>query len=311
MVGVDAHKASFTYLILQLKEGGSLGEVAQGELPNTADGYAELLQALAGQQPRVFVVENARGYALGLSWHLLQQGQQVYDLPATQVATLRRRRQQAKNDTQDARLAALAWLEHPTQRCPLRLPTLPLQLQSLTRCREGLVQQRLSLQQQLVALQRQPYALAQVRQSLQVVMQSLSQEIAALEQSMQTLLEPYRGLQTETGIGLVSAAVLIGEVQYLERFRDEAAFAAYAATASLDHSSGQRQRVKVNPGGNRRLNRVIELITWNRLRLDPRTQAYHARKMCEGMARRQATRATKRQVTRDVDVYRALCRVLT
>ncbi|MCX7971364.1 MAG: methylmalonyl-CoA mutase family protein, partial [Negativicutes bacterium] len=43
--------------------------------------------------------------------YLLQQGQVVYDMPATQVATLRRRRQQAKNDTQDARLAALAWLE--------------------------------------------------------------------------------------------------------------------------------------------------------------------------------------------------------
>ncbi len=130
-----------------------------------------------------------------------------------------------------------------------------------------------------------------------------------MDQTLPTLLEPYRRLVEARGIGWVTAAVLIGEVQDIRRFRSEAAFASYAGVAPKEHSSAHNRRVKVNPGGNRRLNRAIELVTWNRLRCGPETRAYRDGKRQEGMAARQATRATKRQVCRSI--YRALCEVLT
>lgn len=311
-VGVDAHKQSFTYILL---ETGLYGGVkAQGDLPNTQAGYAQLLSRLKEcecESGLVFAVENARGYGLGLSWYLLAQGQWVYDIPATEIAHLRKRRQRVKSDFEDARQAVTALLDSGlwAKRAPLRLSTTALQIQSLERSRESLVGQRVAIGQQIEALATQPYALPQVKASLEAVCTAIKQQIGELEKTLRELLEPYQALQNASGIGLVTAAVLIGEAQDMQRFRSEAAFASYAGVAPKDHSSANNQRVKVNPGGNRRLNRAIEFITWNRLKRDSDTRAYRDSKRKAGMSARQATRATKRQVCRSV--YRTLCQVLT
>lgn len=164
---------------------------------------------------------------------------------------------------------------------------------------------RVAVGQQIEALAGQPYAVPQVKASLEAVYTAIQQPIRALEQTLRTLLEPYQSLQVAAGIGWVTAAVLIGEIHDIRRFRSEAA----SGVAPKDHSSAHNRRVKLNPGGNRRLNRAIELVTWNRLRCDPETRAYRDGKRQEGMAARQATRATKRQVCRSI--YRLLCKVLT
>ncbi|MDX2007572.1 MAG: transposase [Meiothermus sp.] len=263
VVGVDAHKRSFSYVLLGTGLGGLGGGVkTQGELPNTQAGYAQLLSGLkehgcglgtgseleseseSGSESDlesesesgsglVFAVENARGYGLGLSWYLLSQGQQVYDIPATEIAHMRKRRQKVKNDFEDARQAATVLLEASVweKRFPLRLPTSALQIQSLERSRESLVAQRVAIGQQIEALAAQPYALPQVRTSLEAVYTTLQQQIRELEKVLEKLLEPYRALLNATGIGLVSAAVLIGEAQDMRRFRSEAAFASYAGVA--------------------------------------------------------------------------------
>lgn len=309
VVGIDAHKDSFTFVAL-----GNGVKAGEGCLPNNPCGYQALLkqvqQVAEGYSP-VFAVENARGYALTLSCYLLDQGQTLYDLPATAVAGLRKRRNRAKNDVEDARQAARVLLEDPTfaQRSPLRLNPELLQIQSLERTRETLVRQRVALTQQLEALKAQPYAPVAAGDSLRVIQKVVGEQIEALEQALQVLMKPYQGLLEQPGIGLVTAAVLLGETQDLGRFRSEAAFASYAGIAPRDHSSGRSNRVKVNPGGNRRLNRAIELITWNRLRVHEPTRTYKNKKRSQGMAARQATRAAKRQVCRAV--FRALRELLT
>lgn len=311
VVGVDAHKDSFSYVVLRTREGGI---ESRGHLPNNEEGYKQLLGMFAEKamgSGLVFAIENARGYGLGLSWYLLNQQHLVYDIPATQVAALRRKRNRAKNDLEDAQQAAKVlldesfWLQHSA----LNLSTIALQIQSLERTRESLVKQQVAIGQQLHALATQPFAVTEVKQSLEAVQITLQQQIKALEKALANLLQPYSALLLADGIGLIMAGVLVGEVQDPHRFRSEAAFASYAGVAPKDHSSGRSQRVKVNPGGNRRLNRAIELITWSRLRGHQPTRDYHQRKRKEGMAARQATRATKRQVCRDV--FRTLCQVLT
>ncbi len=167
--GVDAHKQSFTYVLLQTGPGG--GVQARGELANTPSGYAQLLSALPGSGDGVFAIENARGYGLGLSWYLLAQGQRVYDIPAREVANLRKRRQSGKNDFADAQKAAEVLLDPGCweRRSPLGLPTSALQMQSLERTRESLVRMRVAVGQQIAALAAQPYAVPPVQASLEVV----------------------------------------------------------------------------------------------------------------------------------------------
>ena len=116
-------------------------------------------------------------------------------------------------------------------------------------------------------------------------------------------------MASDQRVETVMASVLVGETLSMARFPREAQFASYCGIAPRDHSSGRSQRVKVNPGGNRRLNAAMETITRVRLTHDPPTRAYYDKKRAQGMASRTAFRATKRQVCKLV--YRTLCTALT
>ena len=61
---------------------------------------------------------------------------------------------------------------------------------------------------------------------------------------------------------------------------------------------------RLNPGGNRDANRALHVVALNRLRRDPRTQEYVARRAAEGKTKREAMRCLKRYVAREV--YRAI-----
>jgi transposase len=60
--------------------------------------------------------------------------------------------------------------------------------------------------------------------------------------------------------------------------RSEAAFAALAGASPIPASSGQVTRPRLNRGGDRRLNRALHTVALVRLRDDPATRAYAARR---------------------------------
>jgi len=62
-------------------------------------------------------------------------------------------------------------------------------------------------------------------------------------------------------------------------------------TAPIPASSGQRQRYRLNRGGNRRLNQAIHMMALTQARMDPRARAYMARRLAEGRSRRDASRS--------------------
>jgi transposase len=66
------------------------------------------------------------------------------------------------------------------------------------------------------------------------------------------------------------------------RLRSEAAFAALAGASPIPASSGQVTRHRLNRGGDRRLNRALHTVALVRLRDDPVTRAYAARRRAEG-----------------------------
>lgn len=301
VIGIDAHSDTFTFTHLDPK----LQHVTNGTLPSTKDGYRELLERVPERSE--FAIENAFAHALPLTHHLIVCGRQVFDIPAFDVAQLRRRRNRGKSDEVDAEHVALVHARQATPRAPVKLDTARLRIRLVSRTRERLVTQRVALEASVKALPE--FAPASVQEAMEAVIGVLKEQIHELEKELGILLTPYRAILEPVGIGLVSAGVLLGEVQHASRFRSEAAFASYAGIAPRDSSSGRSVRVRVNPGGNRRLNRAIEIITWTRLRLEERTRAYYRRKRSEGMSARRAMRATKRVVCRDV--FRVLEEVLT
>ncbi|GAA2393309.1 hypothetical protein GCM10010404_58240 [Nonomuraea africana] len=88
------------------------------------------------------------------------------------------------------------------------------------------------------------------------------------------------------------------------RFRNEAAFAALAGVSPIQASSGKNTRHRLNPHGDRALNRALHHIALTLQRWDPETRQYVAKRISDGKTRREATRCLKRYLARKI--YRAL-----
>jgi transposase len=112
------------------------------------------------------------------------------------------------------------------------------------------------------------------------------------------------GLTDQCGIGPVSGAQVIVSFSHPGRCRNDAAFAALAGTSPIEASSGRTARHRLNRGGDRALNKAIHVIANTRIRSDPATQAYRARRTTEGKSPREIRRSIKRYITRQL--YRTL-----
>jgi transposase len=97
-------------------------------------------------------------------------------------------------------------------------------------------------------------------------------------------------------VGAVVAARLLGELGNTPRVHSAAALAALAGIAPLTVASGGRHGHRVNPGGNRRLNRAIHIVALTQRRCEPLAQAYYAKKRAEGKTARAAMRCLKRRL---------------
>jgi transposase len=102
------------------------------------------------------------------------------------------------------------------------------------------------------------------------------------------------------GAGLLVTAKLVGEIGDIGRFRSSDAFAALAGVAPIPASSGQTQRMWLNRGGNRQLNRALHTIALAQAIHHAPARAYIDRKRAEGKTWREALRALKRQLVRTV-----------
>jgi transposase len=103
------------------------------------------------------------------------------------------------------------------------------------------------------------------------------------------------------GAGPITVARLMAEVGDVHRFRSADALAALAGVAPIPASSGQIQRMRLNRGGNRQLNRAFYVIAVTQSRFHPPAKAYITRRIeADGKTWREAIRALKRQLVRPV-----------
>jgi len=86
------------------------------------------------------------------------------------------------------------------------------------------------------------------------------------------------------------------------------AFAALAGAAPPSASSGNTVRHWLNRGGDRQLNRALEIIARVRMSNHPATRAYVERRLSEGKTRREIRRCLRRYIARKL--FRCLSRLL-
>jgi transposase len=128
---------------------------------------------------------------------------------------------------------------------------------------------------------------------------TLTRQVKALEDDLLSLISAHRPqLLGEKGCGTLTAALLIGRTAGAERYRTAACFARQAGVAPIPASSGQRDRHRLDRGGDRQLNRALHTIAITRARTDPATRAYLQRKQAEGKTKKGALRCLKRHLAR-------------
>ncbi len=130
----------------------------------------------------------------------------------------------------------------------------------------------------------------------------LTDEIADLDDLINPIVQALAPqLLERVGIGIeVAGQLLVTAGDNPDRLRSDAAFAMLCGVSPLPASSGVTQRHRLNRGGDRQANRALHLAVISRLRIDPRTKAYVAKKTAEGHSKMEIIRCLKRYLAREV-----------
>jgi transposase len=137
-------------------------------------------------------------------------------------------------------------------------------------------------------------ALRSTAQRIQLLAAEVAEPRAGLDRLV-AAVAPW--LLKRPGVGPISAAQVLVSWSHAGRLRSDAAFAALAGANPIP-ASGQIVRHRLNRGGDRQLNRALHTIVVVRLRDDPATRAYAARRRGEGKSVRDVRRCLKRAVAR-------------
>jgi transposase len=130
----------------------------------------------------------------------------------------------------------------------------------------------------------------------------LHDEIADLDTLIRAIVDELApALVARNSIGYESAAqLLLTAGDNSERLQSEAGFAALCGVSPVPASSGKTSRHRLNRGGDRAANSALHIIAIGRLRTDPKTKAYVAKRIAEGHSKLEAIRCLKRYIAREV-----------
>jgi hypothetical protein len=327
VVGVDTHKDRHTAALVAAN-GGHLSSL---EVPATAAGYRRLLKWVEEQAdaPRAWAIEGTASYGAGLTSFLGERSEWVIEVDRPTRPP--RRKGGAKSDAIDAVRAAREALSRDVFAGP-RQRGLREALRALQTTREGAMKARTKAINQLHALVvAAPEELrAKVRElstdelvrrcaglrgcsrcdeewntyvdllrrTAQRVLAQEAEADAYQQQIDQLTQRMAPALRAEAGVGPSSAAQLLITWSHSGRVRSEAAFASLGGACPLEASSGQQKRHRLNPGGDRQLNRAFHTVANSRMRHEERTRAYVERRRREGKTDREIRRCLKRYLAR-------------
>jgi transposase len=325
VIGVDTHRDTLTAAAVTAV-GGLLGELV---VAADAAGYQRLLEFARARVPgrRCYAVEGAGSYGAGLTRLLVERGEWVVEVDRPK----RPARRGGKSDALDAVRAAREALGQERLAAPRRRGDREA-LRVLLATRQGAVTARTGAINQLKALivgapeelraelrrygtsgqveysavlRDRPTRSLEHRMTVRALrctaqrIQLLTAEASQLEGEIDRLVGAVAPWLLELpGMGPLSAAQVLVSWSHAGRLRSEAAFAALAGVAPIPASSGQVIRYRLNRGGDRQLNRALHSVALVRLRDDPTTRAYAARRRGEGKSPREIRRCVKRAIAR-------------
>lgn len=328
--GVDTHKDLHVAAVVDERD------VVLGtrSFATTRQGYRQLLAWMRtfGDLERVGV-ESTGSYGAGLLRFMSKAGVEVLEVTTPDKVDRRRR---GKNDDLDAQNAAHAAFSGQRTVTPRSRDGMVESLRVLMACRKTAVaarrvalqmiqntivcapdalrdtvrgMTRMQLVRTLAAWRPDLSAYRDVEAAYRISLKSLARryvelhdEIGDLDVMIGSIVEELApGLIARNSIGHIGAArLLLTAGDNPERLRSEASFAALCGVSPVPASSGKVFRHRLNRGGDRAANSALHIIAIGRLRTDPKTKEYVARRIAEGHSKLDAIRALKRYIAREV-----------
>lgn len=328
--GVDTHKDLHVAAIVDHQD----RVLGTESFATTRQGYRLMLAWMRtfGDVQRVGI-ECSGSYGAGLLRYLQNAGIEVLEVTGPDKHDRRRR---GKNDDFDAESAAHAAFAKRQTVTPRSRDGMVESLRVLRACRKSAVQARrvalqmiqmsivcapdklreplrnmtrMQLIRTLAAWRPDLTAYREVEEAYRISLKSLARrylelhdEVADLDDMIGAIVKDLAPeLLEQTAIGLNSAAqLLLTAGDNPERLKSEASFAALCGVSPVPASSGKTVRHRLNRGGDRAANSAIHIIAIGRLRLDPRTQTYVAKRIAAGNSKLEAIRSLKRYIAREV-----------
>lgn len=323
-IGIDTHKR--TLAACAVDDVGAV--IAERTFDCDRAGFVELTVWAAAVAPGATIgIEGSSSYGAPVAHHLVAAGHAVREVPPQLSRRERgRSRRAGKSDPGDALAIARVTVREPDLP-PVRREDRSTELGLLADAREDVVraqtQARNRLHAHLVVLlpgygrtasqlvsRRQLEAIeqaldgatgirAELARTLFAEVRELGRRATELERTIAGLVagHPLLGLP---GVGVLTVARLVAETGDVTRFRSPAAFAMLAGVAPIPASSGEVQRLRLNRGGNRRLNRALYTIALSQAWHHEPAKAYIARKRASGKSWVEALRCLKHRVSRPV-----------
>jgi transposase len=278
-------------------------------------------------------IESTGSYGAGLLRFMQGAGVEVMEVTTPDKHDRRRR---GKNDDLDAQNAAHAAFAGKRTVTPRSRDGMVESLRVLTVCRKTAVaarrvalqmiqttivsapdglrdllrkMTRMQLVRTLAAWRPDLTAYREVEAAYRISLKSLARrylelhdEIADLDAMIGAIVDDLAPqLVARNSIGYTGAAqLLLTAGDNPERLRSEASFAALCGVSPVPASSGKTIRHRLNRGGDRAANSALHIIAIGRLRTDPKTKAYVAKRITEGHSKLDALRALKRYIAREV-----------
>lgn len=328
--GVDTHKDLHVAAVVDEQD----RVLGTNSFASTRQGYRQMLCWMRsfGELQRVGV-ESTGTYGAGLLRHLQAAGIEVLEVTAPDKQDRRRR---GKDDDLDAQNAAHAALAGQRVVTPKTRDGMIESLRVLKACRKTAVAARrvalqmihntivcspdelrdtlrkltrMQLVRTLAAWRPDLSDYRNVTSAYRITLKSLGRrylelhdEIADLDAMIGAIVDELApSLVARNSIGRESAAqLLLTAGDNSDRIVSEAGFAALCGVSPVPASSGKVTRHRLNRGGDRAANSALHIIAIGRLRTDPRTKAYVARRIAEGHSKLEAIRCLKRYIAREV-----------
>jgi transposase len=326
VIGIDPHKHTHTAAIVAAATGKILTSCTVQARPS---GFSQLLRTAAKfSGTRCWVIEGCGSWGRGFATWLMANDEIVREIDSPRRPV---RRMGKKNDDIDAIRAAREALGREMLAEP-RCTGDRDALAALLVARRSAVQMATDTERQLLALVSTcPEALAErlrghktyrivticsrwrpkghnaivaTAGAMRIMARRakyLRAEAKTHEAKIDDLVRSWRpDLLNLLGVGPIIAATALTVWSHPGRVRSEAAFAMLSGVAPIPASSGLVTRHRLNRRGDRHLNSALHIVTIQRQRYDPRTQAYFERRRAEGKSDREIRRCLKRYVAREI-----------